>query len=140
MFKHSQEITVSKVEMAKMQLDAAITAYFENRLIVAITLAGAAEEIFGAMSARIGTQKAVEMIASLPPMRAISENLNDQIKFLNNVRNNLKHASDRLEDDFTVAELDAFVMIVRALGNSQLLGVEDTLVMRAFRSVHASKV
>jgi hypothetical protein len=60
--------------------------------------------------------------------------------FLNNVRNNLKHASDKLEDNFILAESDAFFMIARALGNSELLNIKDTLAMKAFRSIYTSKV
>jgi len=140
MFLNQDEITVSKVEMAKIQLDAAIAAYFDRRLIVSITLAGAAEEIFGAMLKRDCIQNAVEKIANLPPLLARFGNREDCIDFLNNVRNNLKHASDELEDDFTLAELDAFFMIARALGNSELLNIKDTLAMKAFRSIYTSKV
>lgn len=138
MFINQDEITVSKVEMAKIQLDTAIVAYFDNRLIACITLAGAAEEIFGAMLKRGCIQNAVEKIASLPPLLAIFDNREDRIDFLNNARNNLKHASDKLEDDFTIAELDAFFMIARALANSELLGIQDTLAMKAFRSIYTS--
>lgn len=140
MFLNHDEITVSKEEMAKIQLDAAIAAYFDRRPIASITLAGAAEEIFGAMLKRDGIPNAVEKIASLPPLSAIFNNLEDRINFLNNVRNNLKHASDKLKDDFTIAELDAFFMIARALGNSELLNIQDTLAMKAFRSIYTSKV
>ncbi len=134
------EITVSKVEMAKLQMDAAIAAYFDRRLVASITLAGAAEEIFGAMLTRDCIQNSVEKIASLPPLRAIFDKQEDRINFLNNVRNNLKHASNKLEDDFAIAELDAFFMIARALGNSELLNIEDTRAMKAFRSIYTSKV
>jgi hypothetical protein len=139
MFLNQDEITVSKVEMAKIQLDAAIAAYFDRRLIASITLAGAAEEVFGAMLQRDCIQNSVEKIASLPPLLAIFDKQEDRINFLNNVRNNLKHASDKLEDDFIVAELDAFFMIARALGNSELIDIPDTLAMKAFRSIYTSK-
>jgi hypothetical protein len=140
MFSNQNELTVSKVQMAKLQLDAAIAAYFEKRLIVSITLAGAAEEIFGAMLKRACIQNAVEKVASLPPLLAIFEKREEGINFLNNVRNNLKHASEKLEDDFTIAELDAFFMIVRALGNSELLNIQDTLAMKSFRNIYTSKL
>ena len=139
MFLNQDEITVNKVEMAKVQLDAAIAAYFERRLIASITLAGAAEEIFGSMLKRDCIQNAIEKIASLPPLLAIFDKREDGIKFLNDVRNNLKHASDKLEDDFSVAELDAFFMIARALCNSELLDIPDSLAMKAFRSIYTSK-
>lgn len=140
MFLNQDELTVNKAQMAKLQLDAAIVAYFEKRLVVSITLAGAAEEIFGAMLKRDCIQNAVEKIASLPPLLAMFDKPEDRIKFLNNIRNNLKHASDELEDGFTIAELDAFFMIARALGNSELLNIEDTLAMKAFRSIYTSKL
>lgn len=140
MFLNREELTVSKVEMAKTQLDAAIAAFFERRLIIAITLAGAAEEIFGAMLNRDCIQNAVEKITSLPPLVSLFDKRKDRIDFLNNVRNNLKHASDKLEDDFHIAELDAFFMIARALANSELLNIQDTLAMKAFRSIYTSKV
>lgn len=140
MFLNRDEITVSKVDMGKLQLDAAIAAYFDRRLIVSITLAGAAEEIFGAMLKRDCIQTAVEKIASLPLLLAILEKREDRIKFLNDVKNNLKHASDELEDEFTIADLDAFFMITRALGNSELLNIKDSLAMKAFRSIYTSKV
>ena len=139
MFHNRDELTVSKVEMAKIQLDAAIAAFFERRLVIAITLAGAAEEIFGAMLKRDGIQNSVEKIASLPPILAISDRLKDRVDYLNNVRNNLKHASDKLEDDFTIADLDAFFMIVRALGNATLLGITHSEKMNEFSNFYKSK-
>lgn len=140
MFLNQDEITVSKVEMAKIQLDAAIAAYFDRRLIVSITLAGAAEEIFAEMLKRDCIANAVEKIANLPLLQTIFDKNKDRIEFLNNVRNNLKHASDKLQDDFTFAEFDAFFMITRALGNSELLNIKDTLAMKAFRIIYNSKV
>jgi hypothetical protein len=46
--------------MARIQLDAAIYAYFNGCHIAAITLADAAEEIFGAMLKRDGKENSVE--------------------------------------------------------------------------------
>jgi hypothetical protein len=132
------DVTVSKVEVAKVQLDAAIAAYFEGRGIVAITLAGAAEEVFGSMLRRDCIQNSVEKIASLSPLIARYGERNERIDFLNEVKNNLKHASDSSEDTFSIAEFDPFVMIVRALANSELLNIEDTLAMKAFRCLYKS--
>lgn len=134
-----QDISVSKVEMAKVQLDAAIVAYYEGRGVVAITLAGAAEEIFGAMLSRDGKVNAVEKIASLPQMLQISTDPKKRIAYLNDVRNNLKHAKDKLEDDFIMSEYDAYLMIVRALGNASLLEIKDSFLMKNFREFHNPK-
>ena len=134
-----QDISVSKVEVAKVQLDAAIVAYNEGRGVVAITLAGAAEEIFGAMLCRDGKENALEKIASLPQMLQISTDPKKRISYLNDVRNNLKHAKDKLEDNFVMTEFDAYLMIVRALGNASLLEIEDSFLMKNFRVFHKSK-
>jgi hypothetical protein len=125
--------------MAKIQLDAAIDAYFEGRGIVAITLAGAAEEIFGAMLKRNGIQNSIEKIASLPPLLENYKSQKERVEFLNSSKNNLKHASNKFEDDFIITELDPFFMIVRALGNSELLKIEDTETMKRFRTFYTSK-
>jgi hypothetical protein len=139
MFLNRVEITVSKVEMAKTQLDAAIAAYYEAKDVVAITLAGAAEEIFGAMLCRDGQENAVEKIASTSQMLQISTDPKKRITYLNDVRNNLKHAKDKLEDNFVMSEFDAFLMIVRALGNASLLGIQDSFLMKNFREFYKPK-
>ena len=125
--------------MAKIQLDAAISAYYEGKDVVAITLAGAAEEIFGEMLSRDGKENSVEMIASLPQMVQISSDPKKRIAYLNNVRNNLKHAKDKLEDNFIMTEFDAYIMIVRALGNASLLNIKDSFLMKNFREFHKPK-
>ncbi len=125
---------VSKVDVARVQLDAAILAYVQGNDLEAITLAGAAEEVLGAMCRRKGIDSAVEKIAELEPLTAISDDPKERISYLNAVRNNLKHAGRTTADEFVIADLDSFFMIVRALGNAAALEVEDTENMRRFRS------
>ncbi len=72
-------------------------------------------------------------------MLQISTDPKKRISYLNDVRNNLKHAKDRLEDNFVMTEYDAYLMIVRALGNASLLGIEDSFLMSIFREFHKSK-
>jgi hypothetical protein len=131
-----QDVTVSKVDIAKLQLDAGIAAYYEGKTVVAVTLAGAAEEIFGAMLSRDKKGNSVEAIASLSQMLQVSNDPKKRISYLNNVRNHLKHASNKDEDNFVITELDSYLMIVRALGNASLLGVEDSFLMKTFRDFH----
>ena len=140
MFSTCQEVTVSKIEMASIQLDAAIAAYFDGQGVVAITLAGAAEEIFGAMLRHEGIENSVKKIASLPQMLKISADLPKRIDFLNDVRNNLKHARDKREDRFVITEFDPYIMIVRALGNASLLEIADSELMSKFKKFHTPKV
>ena len=49
MANQPSERTLNKVDVAKTQLDAAIEAYGRGEDVIAVTLAGAAEEIFGAL-------------------------------------------------------------------------------------------
>ena len=134
MISQPSERTLNKVDVAKTQLDAAIQAYSRGEDIVAVTLAGAAEEIFGAICCRQNIQNGVEKIAELPPLSVISDNPKIRVAYLNAVRNCLKHANNRKEDVFVMTDLDSFVMIARALGNAMLLGISDSETMSKFRN------
>lgn len=127
------ERTLNKVDVAKTQLDAAIQAYSRGEDVVAVTLAGAAEEIFGALCCRQNIQNAVDRIIEIPQLSIISDNPKFLRDYLNAVRNCLKHANKPNEDVFVMADLDSFVMIVRALGNAELLGISDSEIMSKFR-------
>jgi hypothetical protein len=128
------EHILNKIDVAKTQLDAAIQAYGRGEDVIAVTLAGAAEEIFGALCCRQKIKNAVEKIAELPALSVISDNVQKRMNFLNAVRNCLKHANKPNEDVFVMADLDSFVMIVRALGNAELLGITDSETMSKFRN------
>lgn len=134
MINQLTERTLNKVDVAKTQLDAAIQAYGRGEHVVAVTLAGAAEEIFGALCCRQNIHNSVEKIAELPALSAISDDPKKRITFLNDVRNCLKHANKPDEDVFVMADLDSFVMIVRAVGNAELLGISDSETMTKFRN------
>lgn len=128
------ERTLSKIDVAKTQLDAAIQAYGRGEDVIAVTLAGAAEEIFGALCRRQNIKNAVDKILEFPQLSFISINPKILKDYLNSVRNCLKHANNPSEDIFVMADLDSFVMIVRALGNADLLGVSDSETMTKFRN------
>lgn len=134
MTNHITERTLNKVDVAKTQLDAAIKAYGSGEDVIAVTLAGAAEEIFGALCCRQNIQNAVEKIAELPALSAISDDPKKRINFLNDIRNCLKHANKPNEDVFVMADVDSFIMIVRALGNAEILGITDSETMSKFRN------
>ena len=133
------ERILNKVDVAKTQLDASIQAYGRGEDVVSVTLAGAAEEIFGALCRRQNIQNAVDKIADLPPLCDIFDSPQKSIGYLNDVRNCLKHANNPIEDVFVMTDLDPFVMIVRALGNAELLGISDSETMGKFRNGEFSK-
>jgi hypothetical protein len=128
------ERTVNKIDVAKTQLDAAIQAYGRGEDVVAVTLAGAAEEIFGALCCRQKIQNSLDKILEFSQLSVISDDSKVLKDYLNAVRNCLKHANKPNEDVFVMADLDSFIMIVRALGNAELLGVNDSEIMNKFRN------
>jgi hypothetical protein len=128
------ERILNKVDVAKTQLDAAIQAYGRGEDVLAVTLAGATEEIFGALCGRNKSLNALEKILELPHLSVISEDPKVLRDYLNSVRNCLKHADKPNEDVFVMADLDSFVMIVRALANAKSLGIIDSKTMVMFRS------
>jgi hypothetical protein len=128
------ERTLNKVDVAKTQLDAAIQAYGRGEDVIAVTLAGAAEEIFGALCCRQKIKNAVDKIIEFPQLSVISDNPKVLRDYMNSVRNCLKHANNPTDNFFVMADLDSFVMIVRALGNAELLGITDSETMSKFRN------
>ena len=130
---------VSKIDIAMIQLNAAIRANMQNRDIEAITLAGAAEEIFGAMCRRRGLQNAVKKIAELEITSWNSDDVKNRISCLNKVRNNLKHADNEADDEFEFTELDPIIMIVRAIENARILEIEFSQEMELFCIHHKIK-
>jgi hypothetical protein len=124
---------LNKVDEAKTQLDAAIRAYKQGEHAVAITLAGAAEEIFGAMCRRKGIRNALERLADSPQMTKISDKRGKRVDYLNDVRNNLKHAKYAKDDVFVSSDVESYVMIARALANASLLEIQYSEIMLTFK-------
>jgi hypothetical protein len=118
---------ISKLDVAAIQLDAAIRHFLEGDFLPALSLAGAAEEILGALSRRAGLPVAVEQIVeyhfkdtdqALPDLarrKAI-------VDILNAGRNQAKHANDPSEADFELEQIDSLQMIMRAMPMARRLG------------------
>jgi hypothetical protein len=130
---------MNRVDVAKIQLDTAIQFHFDGNWVISISLAGAAEGIFGEMLQRRNIQNALDKIQQLPPMLNFSQNTKDRKNFLNYVKNNIKHARDVLEDEVDVNELESYLMLVRAVGNAELLNVGDTKNVKRFRDTYSTK-
>ena len=122
-----------KIDVALKQLDGAIRAYNQGNYIEAITLAGASEEILGALCRRQGLPISVERIASLPVMGGYQ----NPIAVLNTPRNCLKHANNPNEDIFEIAQEDDFLMIVRAIGNLRELELPQSELVNKFLVLHS---
>jgi hypothetical protein len=129
----SSERRTTKVEVAIVQLDAAIQAWRNGEDIVAITLAGAADGIFGSLCRRQGIRTASEDISELAPLVASFEKHKERFNFLNQVINNLKHADMPEEDELVIAREDPLFAVVRGLVNSERLGIQDSPIMKECR-------
>lgn len=145
----------SRVNLACEQLDVAIELFFAERSYVAsLTLAGAAEEIFGStlegnhrkhtMALRFEERVRLLGRANLPvPLR------NDFIYHQNYPRNAAKHAtkkfgsrSRRVEDQYFRADPHAAAksMILRALHNQKLLEIPQSNLGHKFYGWHLSTI
>lgn len=121
----------SRIELAKEQLELALALFLDNTSYAsAITLAGAAEEVFGKGLSRQGKQSVFEW--KLEQMNVVSSLLygnqlskKDFSAKENQIRNMLKHF-DSKEDETFKADLEesACWLIVRACENASRLGVD----------------
>ena len=118
---------ISKLEVATRQLDAAIGHFLNGDYLPALTLAGAAEEILGALSRRAGHAAAVDQIVAYH-FKDTDPQLTDEARrkvirdILNEGRNQAKHANDPAEPDFELEQIDALQMIMRAMPMAHRLG------------------
>lgn len=55
-------VSITKLQVATVQLDAAIRLFFDGDYVSSLTLAGAAEGILGALSQRAGLPNAVDFV------------------------------------------------------------------------------
>ena len=131
---YSEDETFSRSDIAKIQLVKAIELFITEQFIPSITLAGAAEEIFGKLLYRQGQNPILEK--SYEEIQRIREATNRQdilgaknkketIEAWNKARNNLKHHG-HTDEEFVVFNGcdEAYWIIKRALDNASRLGVK----------------
>ncbi|WP_156350936.1 hypothetical protein [Pseudomonas sp. EGD-AK9] len=128
------EQTYERLALAKEQLDVALSLLLEHQSYAsAITLAGAAEEIFGrALTLRGETSAVDSSYATMSDFnnRLFGEELNKKsyVEQENYARNALKHLQEDKGPTITIDLEDAACwMLVRALKNAQTLGIEVEL-------------
>jgi hypothetical protein len=125
---HSLEVRiVTKKEAAQRQIDVAINLLPEREYESAITLACAAE---GQMAK---TADHPHLFAVLQQKRpATFATANEWVTCLNETRDWLKHPTPQLGDKRGMAEYEAWVMLVRAVGKYYAVFREDTDNMNRF--------
>lgn len=129
---YEDDTRIEKREIAKTQLKEAIALFLDEKFLCAITLAGAAEEVFARLLNAAGEQSVVEKsVESIQRIRevtglAIMEDRPKKEIFnvWNNARNTIKHHNEKSEEIVTINLFDeAYWMIKRALANASKLHV-----------------
>ena len=128
---------IKKLEVATVQLDAAIRLFLEHDYLSSLTLAGAAEEILGKLSSHAGLDNAVDFVVDF--YKGQTDTSTDEehrsfiLRILNGARNQAKHANDPSEESFEVDRLNPASMIMRAVPMVTPLGGTMSKEMKQFR-------
>lgn len=108
---------ISKLDAARIQLDVAIDLFFEGDHVCAVTLAGAAEDIFAGLLNAAGEQSPFDFLHNWY-QNTYDEKVSKR-KFsremLNLGRNWLKHANEDTNTEFDIAERDSIMILMRAI-------------------------
>lgn len=120
-------VTITKLEVASHQLGVAIRLFLEGDILASLTLAGAAEEILGKLSARAGKPVATESIIDFhwndtDQDKSAKDRRTVLLHVLNDARNQAKHANNPDETCFTAEQIFPLQMIMRAMPMASTLG------------------
>lgn len=123
----SRPVTLTKLDVASRQLDTAIHLFLEGDYLSSLTLAGAAEEILGALCKRAGKIVSTEAVAAFhfaDTDPALTDEARRSVLFnvMNFPRNEAKHANDPAETHFVVERTFPLQMIMRAMPMARALG------------------
>jgi hypothetical protein len=114
-------VKIHKFVVAFVQLETAIRLFLDDKnYLCAITLAGAAEEIFGTYAKRLNEETAYNWLCN-----GLQEGLKYSLakkeigqKFINYHRNELKHFDEGQPEEFEIdPEFEAISLIIRATIN-----------------------
>jgi hypothetical protein len=130
--------TYNRVDLAREQLDAALSLFLEGRsLVSALTLAGAAEDVLGKALSHSGQQNSLELKYEImePILAMRHQTKEDFIRDENRALIAITHMASASDLSVTLdLEEAAYSMIVRACHNSDLLGLPRTSNMRKFEN------
>jgi hypothetical protein len=130
---YSENTTISKLEIAKLQLNQAISLFLIQKFVCAITLAGASEAVLaGLLTAKSqpsvveDSTRVIDKIREYTGLKPAGGMKNNEIyKHWNSARNKLKHHSKDEDEYFAVNLFDeTYWMIKRALANAKKLDLE----------------
>jgi hypothetical protein len=115
-------VRLHKTEIAKRQIEVASELFFSGGdFLAVVTLAGAAEEILSNLIKRQGQPAMIDRLVALDKRLTGGRDFAAVVKEVNAVRNALKHARDRDEDEIDIEPGEAIAMLSRAVVNYVLL-------------------
>lgn len=131
---------LNKMDVAHRQLAVAIELFIaDGDLISIITLAGAAEEIFGKIALKTDKENSLGFMARTHKTLGSTVTEKELIKHANLVRNSLKHANDKGDEDIEFDERqEAISMLSRALTNYFRVSIGDAvpLMEKVYEHMH----
>ncbi|OWL83345.1 hypothetical protein [Halopseudomonas aestusnigri] len=131
---------LNKMNVARRQLEVAIELFLaDGDLISIITLAGAAEEIFGKISIKADKENSLSLMVRTHKTLGSTATEKELIKHANLVRNSLKHANDEGDEEIEFDERqEAISMLSRALTNYFRVSIGDAipLMERVYKHLH----
>ena len=125
-----------KTEIARRQIETAIDLFLSDKdFVSALSLAGAAEDVIGALLRRKGEKSMLENLHVWDQETTREKvSFGDFARKTNLTRNTLKHANEATEDEIEVFRWEAVQMLMRALCNWTALGETPTAKMREFNN------
>jgi len=130
---YEDDTTISKAEIARIQLIEAIGLFVDEKFLCALTLAGAAEDIFARLLNSCGEKSAVEdSFEQIQKIRDITgltvmenKKKNEIFSHFNYARNSVKHFNKK-ESEIVKLNLfdEGYWMIKRALANAKCLEIQ----------------
>lgn len=129
-------MVVTKLEAARIQLDASIEHFFNDEHVCAITLAGAAEDILDGLIEASGKQGSFKFLKQWYEERTNQKLKNHEFsrEVANIARNWLKHSKDDPETELEITKLESLIMLMRAIGIYKRMGNADTEQTQKFHT------
>jgi hypothetical protein len=131
---------LNKMDVARRQLAVAIELFLaDGDLISIITLAGAAEEIFGKIALKADKENSLDFMIRTHKALGSTTTEKELIKHANLVRNALKHANDEGDEEIEFDERqEAISMLSRALINYFRISIGDALPLmeKVYKHMH----
>lgn len=131
---------LNKMDVARRQLAVAIELFLaDGDLISIITLAGAAEEIFGKIALKFEKENSLGCMVRIHKILGSTVTEKELIKHANLIRNALKHANDEGDEEIEYDERQETIsMLSRALINYFRVNIGEAfpLMEKVYEHMH----